>query len=81
MTNGDDDGLPIADPSDLGIDVIGGFYDEVHLRLALRDSAGRFAEPLEEVAPLVEILLAGRGRTGDDIVCADIQSGGVVRQW
>ena len=30
MTNGDDDGLPIADPSDLGIDVIGGFYDELH---------------------------------------------------
>ena len=30
MTNGDDDGHPIADPSDLGIDVIGGFYDELH---------------------------------------------------
>lgn len=30
MTNGHDDGLPIADPSDLGIDVIGSFYDELH---------------------------------------------------
>ena len=29
MTNADDDGLPIADPSGLGIDVTGGFYDEL----------------------------------------------------
>ena len=30
MINGDDDGLPIADPSYPVIDVIGGFYDELH---------------------------------------------------
>jgi hypothetical protein len=30
MSNVDDDGLPIADPSDLGIDVIDGIYDELH---------------------------------------------------
>ncbi|WEL20834.1 hypothetical protein [Halorhabdus sp. BNX81] len=30
MTDGDDDGLPIADPSDLNPDVLGGVYDEIH---------------------------------------------------
>jgi hypothetical protein len=30
MTNGDDERLPIAVPSDLGIDVIGDIYDELH---------------------------------------------------
>jgi hypothetical protein len=35
----------------------------------------------EQVAAFVQVLLAGRGRTGDDIVRTDIQSGRFVGQW
>jgi hypothetical protein len=30
MTNGDDDGLPITDPSDLDADVLSRVYNELH---------------------------------------------------
>jgi len=50
-------------------------------RLQPGDFLRRLAEPLEQLAALGQILLAGRGGTGNEIVCTNVQSGRLVGQW
>jgi len=50
-------------------------------RLQPGDFACRLAEPLEQVASFLEVLLSGCGRTGDEVVGTNIQSGFFQSQW
>ncbi len=45
------------------------------------DFLSRFVEAVEQLAAFVEILLAGRGGTGDEVVRAHVQRGFVTSQW
>jgi hypothetical protein len=42
---------------------------------------GRLAEAIEQVPTFLEVLLAGCGSTGDEIVCAHVQRGFFRSQW
>jgi len=50
-------------------------------RLETGNFACGFAESLEQVTSFVQELLAGCGRTGDQVVRTDVQSGFFRSQW